>query len=360
MGSGIYPTPSGQLDVSSAIDALTNGASSLIHGAYLRRQAAIQNQQQKARQDIEDQRYEREQARTREVQDRDYALKVEQQRKQDLANGFTPASTDITLTPPPASTGLGIPADGASAIQSAMTAGLSAGTPAGGASPLTSPVDIGQLPTMNVTETPESYDPTRAASVVRATETARINAERDAARNATTLAARKIMKDATVEAARIRASASKGGAGGGSGGIRGAMTAGQQERKFETVDAPALLGAHDWNLQDAIEDLNTTPEGQALKQAGFTTRHLVAAFEKHIGEQTSAAMRFQTGAMAATPEEATGAVQQTRDLVSKGKGTRAPKPPADSVATQRAMYDKAAQQLKQQGKDPVAILGARP
>lgn len=111
-GSGVYPTAPHQIDVAGIINAAAGGASSLLQGAYLRkvaernyansqamqRSAAAQRTFENTRQTTQDtlaaQRYAEEKQRA----DRDYNLRVEENRQKALAAGIDPVQQIVPPT----------------------------------------------------------------------------------------------------------------------------------------------------------------------------------------------------------------------------------------------------------------------
>lgn len=100
--SGVVSEPMRPIDIAGAIAALTGGASSLIHNAYLRkvgeqnrRAAEAQRAFENARQVAADTRQATIDKETRADKDRDHALKVEEQRQKALQAGITPATTVV-------------------------------------------------------------------------------------------------------------------------------------------------------------------------------------------------------------------------------------------------------------------------
>ena len=162
------------IDIGGAIDSLTNGASTLIQNAYVRKQAASQMAMRQQQQDMERQRYE--QTNAREAQHyadekEAKAAAVDRQKQNDAlthefrmgqlrTQGLTPGSTTISRQPDAPA-----PAVQAPPIAQAFSQGnLSAGAPPA-PTPLTTPVQegsFGTVPHLNVTTTPETFDPSQS------------------------------------------------------------------------------------------------------------------------------------------------------------------------------------------------------
>jgi hypothetical protein len=138
LGGGTGAPAPHVLDIGGAIDAVTGGAASLIHQAYLRRQQQHAIEHQDAQLQLEREREERE---------------AERDRNAAMANGVVPASTSVTRTPAAAA-----PAAPIGTIADALSARFNA-APAP-TSPLEKPVDLPAFQGVNVTNEPAHYDPT--------------------------------------------------------------------------------------------------------------------------------------------------------------------------------------------------------
>jgi hypothetical protein len=360
---GIASPQRPMVDVGDAIDRVLNGTSSLIHQAYLRKLNERQQAHEAERERIADERYQTERTDRQSESDRRYQLEQQKIQMDALKNGITLGTEGgATAETAPATPTLDSPRG---AIASAMTAGMSGpmGAPAPASSlgkPVT-PGSLGTIPNVVMGEeapTPPSYDPTRDVTLQRQTtindqkattqlqirammgNTAREIAEKRA--NATVKSAG-IRAGATVGAAKVRAdaSASSGRKGGG---IHGAMTSNALEARFEKVDAPAILTQAGWDLDAATQMLNTTPEGQALRAEGFTTRHLAAAWSKYQEGGEKAALHLQSGAVGASPTEATAAVDSTRRSFRRAtpKDPTSYAPPAPTSDPRQAAFNQEA------------------
>jgi hypothetical protein len=102
-------------------------------------------------------------------------------------------------------------------------------------------------------------------------------------------------------------------------------------------------------------DVEHHPEGQALRAEGFTTRHLAAAWSKYQEGGEKAALHLQSGAVGASPTEATAAVDSTRRsfrrATQKDPASYAPpmptSDPREAAFNQEAkLYQSAVEQIK--------------
>jgi hypothetical protein len=245
------------VDVGDAILALGQGASSLIRQAYLRKQAqaelarqqmldqqqreqiAYQRQQHEAetayqhqRDTVTDRQHEREYADKQEQSARDFGLKKEDARIKALQAGITPGTSEIQYTPQPTGDFFKPPSD-------AELGGTLIGRTMRQPTP--------PKPGVQITQTPESYDPMHAAKAIQGLADIQARADYQA-RNQRTLQDQK-QEDAielkklggqiAINSAKERAKYStKGG-----GRIAGSMTAGQRpdcEREWRPLSSARL------------------------------------------------------------------------------------------------------------------------
>lgn len=331
--------PHYDVDVPGAIDALANGTSSLIHGIYLRKQAAKTQQIEQQRVDQEHAYRTAELDRQREHDTMEADRWGREQHLREITAGVTPGTTTTAVTqgaptPLPA---VQPGAQGASPIRAAM--GVSSAPPAApfdptGASqqPLpgiqqaatsATPATAGYTaptPTPTTVTTPEQYDPTKAAAYVRGTETARIRAdtmkEVATAREASLQAGREYMAGQAMK----RLQTSIGARNGGSGGAIGKAMTGNVRENARKETAIGLLDSTNGSYDDAVRLLNEdTPTSKAWRELGVEPRHLMYAHSQYTKGAVTAATRLQAGALGATPEESVGAVERTRELVTRPK-----------------------------------------
>ncbi len=97
--SYVYPDTRPRIDVGGILDAFTNGASSLIHAAYLRKRQEMQDQQtrdqiayQRQRDQLADSRYDQARSDRLTQQDREFNFKQAQA-------GYTPETTEFDASP---------------------------------------------------------------------------------------------------------------------------------------------------------------------------------------------------------------------------------------------------------------------
>lgn len=361
IGAPNYVRP--QIDVGGAIDAATGAARSLVQDAYTR---GLQQREMGMRQqqlELEQQRESRESA----AQDRELGIREQEARARNAALGYQPASTSFSQEMPAASPALNVPPT--SRVATAMISGL---PQEGGTTPLTrpGPVDLGTYPKTTVTETPESYDPTRSAAYVRgmglvgargdiqsALLDRRLQAQqalegmREAGRSA--LANLRGGIQATNQSAHdARVAARAGGANGG----QKPMTAGQRAT-WRQKTAEGIVGANGGSYDDAVAWLNSD-EGKDLRAQGLSPQDLFVA-HGHLSEHAAdAATRLVGGSAMMTPEEAVGAVNDVRRRVRQGAS--APPPDSSASAPVAAPAGVGKPVGKQQAKSAAAPAAAAP
>lgn len=172
-GSGVHPRANQGIDVGGVIDAITGGAQGLVQQAYTRKQAEHAQRRQDEQLKLD---------REKEERQRDHEARME------LASGIIRGGTSITRRPDPvdgATTsptiadafrqGFDTPPAGGALPHSVLDPGSGGalpqreGTP--GISPaLTTPIRVGSLgrvPSLDVTTTPDRYDPDQDRSRIR-------------------------------------------------------------------------------------------------------------------------------------------------------------------------------------------------
>ncbi len=385
-GSYTFPDSRPKIDVGGILDAAANGASSLIHGAYMKRLADANMQIAQREQADRDQQVAIEQAReAREGQtaDREFGLKAEAERHRFIEAGGIPESTQFNYTTPntddvtsgyqanvpkgvqpynPAGAGPGLGTD-----QSPIARAMSA---APGVPQSVAPTPPAAPP--RATTTPESFDPMRNVTTARqlAVQDLRnqgwdtrenIRAETAAARDAQKAAqqrsnlefSKKADADRDETVARIRAGAS--GAKGG-GGAR-AMTAGQREQMVEK-HALGLLDSNGGSYDSAIAYLNS-PEGKSLRDEGMTPNHLAYAhsqYEKGQRPTISQVTGLLNSGAAPDVPSAARTVQQADSAVKVMRSPRQIVGPTSATPSPTAKQSPAVQQAT----SPIAVPGADP
>jgi hypothetical protein len=367
-GSGMFssyafPDTRPKIDVGGVIDAFTGGASSLIHGAYIRQRQKMLDQQardqiayQHQRDQIADTRYE--QARQDRIgqQDREFGLKAESERHRFIEAGGIPASTTVDTTPnttdissgfkpnlptslqpnAPAGAGGGIGTD-QSPIARAMTAGVPTSV-----APTAAPT-AAEVPS-RATTTPESFDPTRSAAYERGVAVQQIRNDgyvtRDEARQEFQTAQQQARLDAQQRGreymagqalTRLKASLAARGATG-KGGT--AMTGGQAELARQRA-ATGLLDQMGGSYDAAVSALNG-PDGEQFRNLGVEPRHLMYAHSQYVSTATTRALRLQSGLTGMTPEQSKAAIDSTRKLVGGSQPPAASGPTSPPPSTSNA------------------------
>lgn len=312
-GSGVYPTASAAPDWAGIINAAAGGASSLIHGAFVRKLA--RNQQALAVQ-----KEAREQQRVDQENDfrmREMGQKDEELRLKKLTSGVTPSTT--TTTPAMPGADVTVKADLPAAMPGVAT--LEPG--ASPAAPVPVPPDqrqsIARLrvpaqPSTSLT-TPESYDPTKAAGYVKTIDVAKLKT--DAAtqaqaaaragsmarveRSAELAAQRQLEHDQRVQKGKAAIVA------------RG-LTANALETWRKQM-ADGVIQNHDGDLNAAEDFLANDDLGRKYAVRGLSGEDLYAA----AGRFRAAAGRAATGILSSTsPERAVEKVGQVRKLMRPG------------------------------------------
>jgi hypothetical protein len=342
--------PTTQIDIPGAIEALSSGATSLIHQTMLRRQAQNQmtlEQQREAREASAQQNelaFRQKEATDRGVErNQDFQLRQQAERHRFLENGGIPEKTDVqpvegtapinTLQPLPTP-------QPATAVQRAMSQNAPGALPGvqvtPSAVPAAGPSTAAVYRPESVT-TPESYDPTKSAAYIRSVETARargivqeeINGnniasrERIAAnRDATLTKMREMSTQSAKELVQLRAKL-----GTAKGAVAKQMTGNMLETSMEKA-AQGLIAQTNGSYDDAEAFLNNTVEGKALRDAGLKPQHLLYARAQYVNGATNQAVRLQSGAAGLAPTKAVDAVRMTRNLVGGGAGGNTSTSPA--------------------------------
>jgi hypothetical protein len=340
---GAPTPPRNPVDVAGAVDALTSGATSLIHGAMLRRNTENEIAYRNNELALQKQREQRE----TDAQQAQLAQQALGERHRFIEAGGIPAHTSTTPvagTAPIAALNPLQPTPTApqpSRIGSAMTSGLpSVGAmPGVQVTPASAPeTGAPAASTATVyhpenTETPESFDPARGASYSRGmmmqqlrnegwTNRTEAKAEADAEKSQdhdTRVAAMRTTAQASAEKiARIRAAAATSKTG-----VSKAMT-GNKIAEGQISGAEDLISSAGGSYDEAVKMLNSTEQGKMLRDQGVNEYHLSQAHSKWLKEGTKQAIGLQRGADGLKPTAAVGALTTTRQLVgggSKARGT---------------------------------------
>jgi hypothetical protein len=337
---GAPTPPRNPIDVAGAVDALTSGATSLIHGAMLRRNTENEIAYRNNELALQKQREQRE----TDAQQAQLAQQALGERHRFIEAGGIPAHTSTTPvagTAPIAALNPLQPTPTApqpSRIGSAMTSGLpSVGAmPGVQVTPASAPeTGAPAASTATVyhpenTETPESYDPARGASYARGMMMQQLRNEgwttRDAARGEVQnellekrLKAqqdgREFMAQKKEGLVKLKAALDQAKTG-----TARAMSGNQMEKSRQQA-AEGLLDKVGGSYDEAKNLLDNTEQGQALRKLGVEERHLMYAHSKLTTASTGQAVRLQTGPDGKKPTEAVRAIEDTRRLV--GGGSRA-------------------------------------
>lgn len=339
-----------QIDIPGAIDALTGGATSLIHATMIRKQnerAAQDAQEEKlyrrSRDKADDERRDRDEAFKREQADREFMLQGGVPARTTMDPTATTASVAApvspikrAMTPPPASNGLPAPTM------------IPQGAPEG---PATMP-----LPASTLTEThrPATVDPTKSRAYIQATDVAEIRGKVQAENAAERAkAAAKLQEDRLKAAAEAAVIAQKGRielerirqAGKGSK-IRGGMTA-NQLASTAAATADGLITRFNGDRQAAYEWLNSDdPEAKGLRdfQSDLPVSwgtYLDNARAKFVQGATRQSLSFQQGPMGDTPDKSVKRVNETRRIVAGTPAAPAATPTLPKGAEAMAPMDAA-------------------
>jgi hypothetical protein len=329
---GAPNAPTTQLDVPGTIDALTGGATSLIHATMLRKQAEFERQRQGAQLALEQRR----EARETEQQDWDRKFRETEANRKFLTEGGIPAHDE--MTPTPITTTVPMP-KGPSPIARAMrpssTEPRPAYTPsAPPAAPTTAPL---RASTLTPTHVPEKYDPTKAATYIRTTETARANAEARAEVEGQREANQRAMLDrrlkgnadaaaaaqkGRVEIERMKELAARSR-------VARPMTA-NAIAATAAATAEGIIASHGGSYDDAAAWIGSDdPEATKLRSmekdlpVSWST-YLSNAHAKWTKAATGQVLSLERGTMGLDPEEAKAKVDSTRKLVTKPRTAAKP------------------------------------
>ncbi len=353
---GSYPAQGPQVDIGGAVQALTGGATSLIHATLLRKQAEFERQHQMNQEKIETDRWNQQsawhQAQVAEEARRwDAENAINRQKTEDAARASgivrgTPAVPAVpgeapgpsaTIAPTAAQVTPRTPGQFSdqppvNPFVKAMTRGSVAGAPnvatpglpmASGMKPAaptpgatTMPTTPGRPGIPGKPATPDAYDPdydrnlqrTIAGSTIRAggmvdAATIRANALRDAthARLSGRLEQIGLENKGKVEAAGVR---------------------------WGSVGSSNAPAAEAMRTKQAEDFLANSEQGQRIaKQYGLSSDHLFLAEGRSRGAQSVADKKqadiLQRGPRGDTPAGATSRVQQTRTILRPGKKSSA-------------------------------------
>lgn len=322
-GSHAYSDSRPKIDVGGALDAFTQGASTLIQAAYqrklLERQMAQQEQQmeiQRQHLGIEQSREARESAN----QEREFGLKDRAEQHRALEAGITPATTTYDTTPSSIdfsrefNPALSTPApSGGSDIARAMSANVPSSVAPQSQQPLTTSG-------MRLKTTPESFDPTKAAAYQRGVSVQQLKNEGYMTKEEADAAARARLSEAHDQrVASMRQSAQawgtalarlKAALATTKGGIAKAMS-GTQEEKGRVAAGLDLIDNAGGSYDDAVRFLNSD-EGKVLRERGVTPYHLYQAHAQYVDRTSAQAGRLQTGLFSVPADSAVNVVKGTR------------------------------------------------
>lgn len=303
------------LDVGQIIDALTNGASSLIHGAYVRKQATEQRRIAEEQRQLENTRYTEKSTRDEEHWQAEHQLKTQQEEREALTAGVTPSregGTTVAIAPP--ATPAPVPTR---SIKDAMTAGMTA--PAAPTSSLERPVtpgSMGTIPQLAVGEAPPvaaTYDPTKSATYARQKQ---LSDDRIAAHTSDLKYLR--------ETGLLIQSKRNEGRPGANGAISKEMTGNVKQQTAQRM-AEGLIGQTNGDV-DRAEALLATPEGAEHRKIGITRAHLLYAASKLMRSREEAALKLVGSNF--SPTEAAATVDSTVTAVRGAPKPRALEKPA--------------------------------
>lgn len=343
--SGVYPDTRPRIDVGSILDALGQGAGSIIHAAMVRK--SMENEQgfRRAQLGLEQQREQREAA----MADQDFQFRKEQERHRFIENGGIPGGTSLQNEPTGQApiTPLTVQSLPSSPIRQAMTGGAGAPPTSAAALPITttpsaSDTTITSAPatinTPTAVTTPDTYDPTRSAAYIRARDVAELHNSglltRDEARQqfladqqSARLAAQQAGRAYAAQAAKglydyKRAHPMPKSA------TARAMTAGQEHAMHVTL-AQGFIQAHGGDLNAALDTFRNSDEGKQLAAQGLTENDLLEGSTKVKPDQsadkrTNQILGLVKAGQAPTVEAADSTVTAARKLATPktaGKAT---------------------------------------
>lgn len=351
---GAPNAPTGGVDVAGAIDALTGGATSLIHATMLRkqneRQAQVAADERKAQTEERAYQHGRDEAEDRR-HDAELQFKKDEARRDFIIKGGVPEHTEVTPAPTTAQVPmLKAPNPIARAMRPppALMPGQSA-TPFDPGRPTTAPLPAS---TLERTTIPEHVDPERSEAFIRSTETARVRGEIAAETEGRRIQAGKEKQDRQIKAAsdaavvaqrgrmeleKLRQQGKRDAAGNA---IRRPMTA-NAVAGTAAATAEGILAAHDGNREEAFTWLNSN-DPDAVKLRGMEKdlpvswgTYLDNARAKWMKTATAQTLSFQrsedSNGERMTPAQAAAKVDSTRRIVAGGK--KAPPKPSSAAPT---------------------------
>lgn len=335
-GSHAFPDSRPRIDIEGGINALTQGASSLIRQAFLRKQAEAEMARQAQQDELHRQQiaYQQEQDRLnreerasetayKHLQDeaegkrKDAALRLEQRKA-----GLQPETRRYDVPPMTSATIGAVRTTPPSPIRGAMQPGQ--------VPPIAQPLQPGMQPTQithpgGAVVSPESYDPEQGQAGVVAAIRAEGAQALEGAKQEGRMAVEKLKQEnriafrrfAQVQAEhgmRVRqtlADAAK------SKGISKTMT-GNAAVDLAMKMADGLIG-YRGSYDEALEYLNS-PDGVVYREKlGVTPEFLQAAYAKWLKTAEGQAGRLQTSTFA-TPQESAKQVKETGRILRQGQG----------------------------------------
>lgn len=341
VGGPVKPTY--MVDVPSAIDAATSGASSLIHSVYLRNIA--QRQQQLDQQNKEEALRLRGEDIARETarDERSHAFEVSKANDAfAVAGGTRGAVTDVPTT----GTTTGLPTvEGQSRIQAArgtipqqqyMEPGAAnLGAVSGSDTYQVANTTTAPAPAMSLTQPglperrkgPDTVDPTKTRGYLTTTDAAQIrsNALLEKSREETEARAkRQAGHDTFARETGKQLQELKGKQAMAKGAIQKVMT-GNALAKASSEAAIGLIDHTDGSYDEAEKILNSDA-GEQWRKAGVTPVMLHTARAKYVQAATKQAISLQGGTLPAeeTPKGAAGRVRATRGEITGGAKSETP------------------------------------
>lgn len=278
-----------------------------------------------------------------------------------VTKGYTPASTTIateaaapSTAPTPSfrdllTAGLGATAGPVTApLTGPVTGGEGSATPADGSPTdgppadvsLVTPVDIGRVPKLTITETPASFDP--LATTQGALEAAREEARAEGRREmlASQEARAKAANQSRELIAHLRA------ANGGSRVGRPISAAAKEANARQA--ARALLNI--FGTPEAAKQWRASPEGAEARAQGITPLHIDIAAGLRIGDDTKAGMQVIRQEMAGMPASDSSARTNAEQVMAQVRAVRRAATPLSGKQLQRASLDPDYRQfLEEQG-----------
>lgn len=318
-----------QVDIAGAIDALTGGATSLIHATMIRKQNERAAQQQAAavayqrgRDKMMDDRYDQEQGFKREQAERDFMLQGGVPARTTMDPTGTMASVAAPKPPSPIARAMQAPDKNGLPAPSMMQSGV----PDGG--PTTAPLPAS---TLAQTNRPATVDPTKSRAYVQATDVAELRGKVAAEGKATAAGEARARQERQIQAGKESAEIAQKGrlelerlrqSGKGSK-IRGGMTVGQVNTTVAAV-ADGIIGRFEGDREAAYSWLNSDdPEAVALRETKDLKdkplqwgTYLDNARAKFVSGVTTKALSHQQGPMGDSPKKAVERVNQTRQIAS--------------------------------------------